>query len=136
MYKYTFKSHPYIILHRKMFGGRIFFDAIRDAYGKSEQNDKNAWIMGLTLSLYFCSFFFLTKLASIYAGKVCVIYTNLPACTLVSFYLFIYFFTKLTSVCTGIVFGILFFGRRKWCLKGEDGFVSRDIFKRWHWIAL
>ena len=29
-----------------MFGGRIFFDAIRDAYGKSEQNDKNAWMMG------------------------------------------------------------------------------------------
>ena len=33
---------------RKIFGGHIFFDAICDAYEKSEQNDKNVWIIGPT----------------------------------------------------------------------------------------
>ena len=32
----------------KMFGGCTFCDALHDAYGKNEENDKNAWIMGPT----------------------------------------------------------------------------------------
>ena len=34
---------PYsLFLLRVVIGGCIFYDAVRDAYGKSEQNDKNA----------------------------------------------------------------------------------------------
>ena len=47
---------------RKMFGGPIFFDAIRDTYRKSEQNNKNDWMMGPTRSLLLLfNFFFNPK---------------------------------------------------------------------------
>ena len=33
---------------RKMFGGRTFYDALRNVYGKNKENDKNAWKMDST----------------------------------------------------------------------------------------
>ena len=36
------------IPEREVIGGRIFCDAVHGAYGKSEQNDKNAWIIDPT----------------------------------------------------------------------------------------
>ena len=53
----------------KMFGERIFGDAVRDAYGKSEQNDKTAWMMDSTWSLLLLfSFFLIQKLKSFFSA--------------------------------------------------------------------
>ena len=68
---------------QKMFWGHIFFEAIRDAYEKSEQNDKNAWMIGPTRSvLLLFSFFFNKKLTNIFEQYACKFFSflqNLPA---------------------------------------------------------
>ena len=46
---------------RVMIGGRIKWQCIHDAYGKSKESDKNTWITSPTRSLFFLSRFFLSK---------------------------------------------------------------------------
>ena len=50
---------------REVIKGRIFCDAARDVYGKSEQNDKNVGIMDPIWSLLLLFNFFFQKLTSV-----------------------------------------------------------------------
>ena len=81
-----------------MFGERIFCDTLRNAYGKSEENNKNSlfsfvfFLQNLSaLALFALISFFFTKLTSINnanAGKLLLIFwfffflQNLPALAL------------------------------------------------------
>ena len=84
MIDWHIKIYIQIIFLWKMFGGPIFFDAIRDAYGKSEQNDKNAWMMDPTWSLLLLFNFFLIQKLTTVSNNMLVIFflQNLPACAL------------------------------------------------------
>ena len=129
-----------------MFRGRIFFDAIRNTYGKSEQNDKNTWMMVPTWSLLFLLNFFLIKNLPAFFNTTLVsfayIMQNLPTyCwkTLVSFFFLLqnllayalftlvsfFFLTKLTSMCT--VYAGKFFNNKKIWTKSSNDYMGPII---------